>query len=270
MLRLSLPVVERATGVVLYEGPSRINGKPIVVVATDKSDNEKTGDMVQVWILSAQKQPIAANKAGLDESVCGSCKHRHFRSCYVNLGRGPLQVYQTWEADKYPRVKLQHSTSELFRDKYIRLGAYGDPAAVPVEVWDCITKVCAGWTGYTHQWKRRSAKPYRRYCMASCDTIEEARKAMRRRWKPFYVRQEGDPIPDGFFSCPASKEEGKRLTCQECRACKGGTWNRRQGLPTIVAHGSSWKMVYFHAGMKLMRNKEKYVGVFYAGTGRRV
>jgi hypothetical protein len=38
-------------GVVLYEGPSELDGKPIVVVATFNSVNDKTGNMVQTWII---------------------------------------------------------------------------------------------------------------------------------------------------------------------------------------------------------------------------
>lgn len=262
MATLSLPVVEKTSGVILYEGPSFINGKDIVVVATFKTDNEKTGNMVQVWILVADLQPLKANYSGADEAVCGGCKHRHFRSCYVNLAHGPLHIWKAWKAGKYPRVQLQHSTSELFSDRYVRLGAYGDPAAVPVEVLDTITRVCAGWTGYTHQWMKKRFKPYRRFCMASCDTIEEVRKAQRRRWKPFFVRQENEELPKGFFACPASAEEGKRLTCAQCRVCRGGTWNRKMGLPSIIAHGTSWKKAYFNRGMKLMKQKKAFIGKF--------
>jgi hypothetical protein len=271
-VRLSLPVVERVTGVVLYEGPSLINGKPIVVIATGlanrKSENEKTGEMVQVWILASGSNPIAANKSGDDEAVCGNCKHRHFRSCYVNLRNGPYTVYEAYQRGAYKRVGLDHATSELFRDQHVRLGAYGDPAAVPLEVWDTVTRVSAGWTGYTHQWRKRRVRPYKRYCMASCDTLREADKAKWLRWRPFLVRQEGDELPPGYFECPASAEAGKRLTCSECRVCKGGTHRWGKGLPSIVAHGPSWKRVYFNHGMKLMRWKEKYVGVFHNLTIR--
>ena len=259
---LSLPVVERSTGILLWEGKSLLNGKPIVVIATGRSENEKTGGMIQVWILVRNQQPLEAHREGADEAICGSCKHRHFRSCYVNLARGPLQVWQTYEAGKYPKLK-GHAASEYFRDKVVRLGAYGDPAAVPVEVWDTVTRVCRGWTGYTHQWKRCD-KRLRNYCMASADTLEEAYDAMDRGWKPFYVRAEHDPLPKGFFSCPASKEEGTRLTCEQCRACHGGEY-RGQGVPSIILHSSNWKKIYFHRGMKRMRNKEKYVGMAWAG-----
>jgi len=36
----------KLNGVVLYEGPSMLDGEPIVVIATLKSSNIKTGNMV--------------------------------------------------------------------------------------------------------------------------------------------------------------------------------------------------------------------------------
>ncbi len=265
---LALPVIEaRVTGYVIYHGPSLINGEKIVVIATgvsgNKSDNEKTGAVIQCWILHAGLEPLAANHKGLDESVCSSCKHRHFRSCYVNFARGPEQVYQTWKDGKYPVLDMDNPrTPEIFRDKIIRLGAFGDPVAVPVEVWDTITQRCISHLGYTHQWKQKRNNVYKKYCMASCDTLGEVYKAKFRRWRPFYVRQEGEALPPGFFECPASKAAGKRLTCAECKACAGGTHCWGQASPSIVVHGPSWKTVFFKRGMKLLTNKEKYVGVF--------
>ena len=53
---------DNATGFVLYSGKSMIDKQPIVVIATLHSANEKTGDMVQVWILPRQTSPLSALK----------------------------------------------------------------------------------------------------------------------------------------------------------------------------------------------------------------
>ena len=197
---ISLNVVEKVQGAVLYEGPSLFNGEDIVVIATGlkhKTENEKTGDMVQIWILVSGKSPIKAQHSGEDDTICGTCKHRHFRSCYVNLIRGPEHVWQAYQDGKYKRFDMNDiRTAELFRDRHVRLGAYGDPAVVPLDVWKTVTYVCAGWTGYTHQWKRAPIG-LREYCMASCDTIEEAEDAKSRGWRPFLVRQVGEALPPG-------------------------------------------------------------------------
>ena len=77
--------MRRAQGYVLYQGPSRLNGEPIVAIATMRTANVKTGNMVQTWILTAEVSPEQAVKTGADEAVCGSCPHRHFLNggCYV-------------------------------------------------------------------------------------------------------------------------------------------------------------------------------------------
>ena len=41
----------REKGYILYEGPSALDGAPIVVIATMETSNAKTGAMVQTWIL---------------------------------------------------------------------------------------------------------------------------------------------------------------------------------------------------------------------------
>ena len=66
-------------GYILYRGPSAIDGKPIMVIATgfaNKSSNGKTGDMIQTWIIREDIAPNEAIKSGEDESICGQCIHR--------------------------------------------------------------------------------------------------------------------------------------------------------------------------------------------------
>jgi len=72
----------KPNGVIVYEGPSELDGEPIVVIVTGlrKSDNTKTGDMLQLWILLQNKLPCDAAKQGLDSSICGDCKHREWKT----------------------------------------------------------------------------------------------------------------------------------------------------------------------------------------------
>ena len=61
----------RFTGVILYEGPSHIDGAPIVVIAnriTAPSTNDKTGAMVQTFIIRADVNPYRALKTGQDKA----------------------------------------------------------------------------------------------------------------------------------------------------------------------------------------------------------
>ena len=51
---------------ILYEGPSLIDGQPIVAIATYSDKNTKTGLMVQTYILCQNIDPRDANKNGQD------------------------------------------------------------------------------------------------------------------------------------------------------------------------------------------------------------
>lgn len=260
-MTIALPQILTPIGVTLYDGPSLIDGKRIVAVATgikEKSANRKTGKMIQVWIIRTDQHPNEALKNGDDESVCGSCKHRHFRSCYVNIAHGPAHVWKAWSLGKY--AEYSDDCLSYFSGKYIRFGAYGDPAAVPTEVWARLSMVAAGTTGYTHRWKKCDPE-LKNYCMASTELESEAIEAKSRGWKTFYVRTPGTELPAGYFECPASKASGQRLTCQECMACSGGEGREGQGMPSIEAHGPNWKLTYFQRGIKALRQKKKYVGI---------
>ena len=60
---------KKPNGFILGHGRSLIDGMPIVVVATIKSRNTKTGDMVQTWILRQDMLPTDAVKTGADWSI---------------------------------------------------------------------------------------------------------------------------------------------------------------------------------------------------------
>jgi hypothetical protein len=97
-----------AGGLVLWEGPSRFDGSPIAAIATFRTDNRKTGPMIQTWIIgTGNESPYQAVRSGADAAVCGSCPLRgsagKARSCYVNvLKGGPHSVYRQYRAGLYP------------------------------------------------------------------------------------------------------------------------------------------------------------------------
>ena len=67
----------KPNGVIVYEGPSELDGEPIVVIITGlkRTTNRKTGTMLSSWILLQNIQPYDAANQGLDISICGNCKH---------------------------------------------------------------------------------------------------------------------------------------------------------------------------------------------------
>ena len=235
----------------VWSGISRIdNATPIIVLATyvprigtksAGSKNAKTGEMIQTYILNADSSPIESITTGNDQSICGTCPQRGKASggsgaCYVNVGQGPTS---TWKA--HNRNGSVPFDVERFRGKKVRFGAYGDPAAVPFEVWKSIADVAESVTGYTHQW--RTADPrFSQICMASADSVSEALEAKHTHgYRNFIVRPAGSAKPSGAIVCPASAEAGKKITCSDCLMCGGTSSNQTRDI-TIIAHGTSARM----------------------------
>ena len=124
----------------IWRGKSELDGEPIVLLASgfdSTSANDKTGDMIQTWILHADVEPHVAVKTGQDGSVCGDCVLRgdgsgKDRPCYVTVFRAPLAVWRSWNDGNVERRSPEQVASILARDdRDFRLGSYGDPAAVP-------------------------------------------------------------------------------------------------------------------------------------------
>ena len=125
--------MSKSNGVVLWEGVSKLDGKsPLVCIATFKTSNEKTGSMVQTWIIRSDINPVEASKQSIDDATCGSCIHRHSLdgSCYVNIGQAPNAVYKAYKRGSYPHVNDDDKHIKRLKGRAIRFGAYGDPAAI--------------------------------------------------------------------------------------------------------------------------------------------
>jgi hypothetical protein len=139
----------RYNTVEVWTGPSRIEGSPLVVLVTGLrgSSNSKTGNMVQSYILRSDMDPLEALRTGADVAQCGGCDLRaksydgetwNGRVCYVRVDTAPLGIYRARDRGNVPRVTLSE-LSELTRDRPVRLGTYGDPASVPLAIWDAYT-----------------------------------------------------------------------------------------------------------------------------------
>jgi hypothetical protein len=207
----------------LWTGSSVLDGSPLFVAATDGSHNRKTGPMVQVWILRADVHPLQAVRTGQDAAICGDCALRgvnggHGRSCYVPVQHAPAAVYRSYHDGRYEDVR---GFGDLFAGEIVRIGAYGDPAAVPFTWWsNRLEGWATAWTAYTHQWRRCDPR-FRRLCMASVETAGDAEEAQAAGWRTFRVRSPLSPLQPGEITCPASDEAGHRTTCARCRLCDG-------------------------------------------------
>lgn len=232
---------KKPSGYIIYRGASLLDGKPIVVVAiTKKSKNSKTGNMVQTYIMADNgKSPVDSARLLEDVSVCGDCKHRRGMggSCYVNLGQGARSVMDGVMRGIYP-LSDGYNVGTAVLGRKVRLGTYGDPAAVPAYVWENLLQLASGHTGYTHQWASGKADHVKQWCMASADTIQEMKLAKADGWRTFRVRPADGKLEFGHeLVCPASAEANKRLTCATCMACSGGIDSKKASV-AIIVHGS--------------------------------
>lgn len=236
--QVTLKTPKAPKGFILYQGPSKLDGAPIVVIATLETSNRKTGNMVQTWILRSDMTPVEASKQGLDESVCGGCPHRWSLggACYVNIGQAPGAIYKAFIAGKYPTYQSKRHQQYL-EGREIRFGAYGDPAAAPVNVWRVLSQLAAATTGYTHQAGHPNFDPaILDYCMVSADTPKQALKIQGKELRTFRVKTAEAPALPAEIECLS---DSKGLTCQECQLCSSST---DQGPSIYInAHGSRVK-----------------------------
>ncbi len=220
-------------GFILHEDAHR------VIIATGfstPSDNRKTGDMVQIWILVRACDPVHAIREGLDRLICGNCRHRGDgtggeRSCYVNVGQAPLGIWRAWKAGSY----LPLPSVSVFEGRKVRFGAYGDPTWIPLSLALAIAGVASGHTGYTHQWRKPSLQGWRSILMASVDTTAELVIARSMGWSTFRVTPDLDH--HSFETLCASERNG--TPCSVCLGCPGA----RNGIRSVFipAHGTGRK-----------------------------
>lgn len=250
----------KINGYVVYHGPSLIDGQPIIAIATGLakgSGNEKTGEMVQTWILREDISPTQALDTGDDASICGNCPHRGTivngknkdRSCYVAVWQAPRSVWEAHtERNIYPTATLDEM-GDIFAGRSIRLGSYGDPAAVPQYVWDAMLSKSSGHTGYTHQWNTKGADGKRKFLglasivMASADSHQESVLATSLGFRVFRVTGADSRLDKATNEvvCPASKEMDYKTNCQSCKAC-GGTSAKAKVNIVITVHGAASKI----------------------------
>ena len=234
-----------------------IDGSPIVVIAIIQSNNGKTGNMLQTYVLRADIDPLTASKTGADFAICGNCIHRGKptldpkkkqaveRSCYVTLHHGPLQVFKAFKRGIYPMATPQE-IKRLGEGRMVRLGTYGDPSAVPAEVFETLLSGSIGHTGYSHQSGTKGLKVNYNQVMVSADSRKSAQGYHLNKIRTFRVipvatweAQGKESLLNSEILCPASKEMDYRTTCDKCKLCAGGTVGKSIA---IVSHGTSRNM----------------------------
>ena len=207
--------------------------------------------MIQTWILLRDIDPREANKSGADYGICGDCPHRGKattaldkvlaaeRTCYVILFQAPLNVWKTYHRGNYDRAIDSEAIASVGTGRKVRLGSYGDPAAVPAYVWDALLSKSIGRTGYSHQSGLANADFVADIMMVSADNLEMAQGAWANGHRTFRVIDDMDDMDKNEVLCPASKEAGQRTTCENCGLCAGSSIKAKS--IAIVAHGNGAK-----------------------------
>jgi len=144
-------------------------------------------------------------------------------ACYVRLTDAPLTVWRAFKRGNYAAAPLPTGIP-------LRLGSYGDPCAVPLEVWRQALQGRKH-TGYTHQWETSAhAEAYRAILMASCDDASDAARAQAAGWRTFTV----GAAPVRSVECLA---DARGMTCASCGICDGTRGNARRASVWIAPHG---------------------------------
>lgn len=216
----------------------------LVAIATSKSSNRKTGKGVQIWILPREVSPHISRETGHDRTLqCKGCPLASYQGCYV-ASHTLQSVWNAYRRGAYGYATIGTAAFErLFRGKYVRYGAYGNPSMLPLPLVREIADLARRHTGYFHDWHLMPAKraqSYGQYFMASTEPGNRDR-AKSLGLRTFTTRPTGadSATPgDGEILCPAVHPDPKRrLTCAQCGLCNGNA--RGRVLPDVVipVHG---------------------------------
>jgi len=232
--------------IVLWSGPSALDGTPIMLIAhrvAAPSENGKTGDMLQVSIMRVDRAPVDAWRDGADGAVCpDGCEHRSIPrggkgSCYVNKAR----LSGAWRAARRAldagRVGWTPGT---FAGARIRAGMEGDPAAAPLAVWTALLSEARGHTGYTAAWRTLPIE-WSGLFMASVASPADYLRARSKGWRPFGASA-STALDRGFEAAGATGCEADRdvnaLQCVACVACNGAARNGQRAGRYVKLHGA--------------------------------
>ena len=163
------------TGRMLYTWILRQDRAP-EVAAYDGSDDAICGDckfrtqLVEKQFEQREHDP----KLPMPQPKWAQMWEPSTRTCYVRLSPAegadealpPSEVWRAWKAgewdDPWGKGLGQWSLAGLDPDTWnyigplpVRIGSYGDPAAVPTRVWAELLRYVTHWTGYSHFWKPR-------------------------------------------------------------------------------------------------------------------
>jgi len=279
---------------IIYDGPSVIDGSPIVAILTglaNASRNAGTGDMIQLYILRADMMPEAARHTGADAAICGACPMRGRvvsldeardiaatlpagqraqltkriktahdkgqdtinieRPCYVIVSQAPTIIYKAYQRGLYSAATPDEA-AQYVRGRALRIGAYGDSAALPFGVVEPLADAADTVTNYTHSgcYDMTRAKQLAQFTMLSADNLRQAERYRKSGARTFRVSSDWElvdgvrrvnDISDGESQCP--KTISKKVSCIDCGLCDG----LNRGIKNSIAAPSHGNGAAYHA-----------------------
>lgn len=251
--------IRKFSAIKLWEGPSPFDGKKIMVVlgnyATDNANKKIGEEMCQIWVLPVGEwddkldRPFPLPREayeGKKPTVCGSCSHLG-KGCYVMWWR----LRGLWESarDQKPLVERRGGVrllDQLMDGQYLRLGAAGDPLAMPFWLAKMMVDSARFHTSYTHAWYNfeiPNLEGWKSISMASVDSEKEYQAAKTLGWRTFRTikapKVEGVAelkLLDREIECP-SDSHGR--TCAQCKLCNGNKRSNKIKDIAIKVHGSN-------------------------------
>ena len=150
----------------------------------------------------------------------------------MEVARAVACIGRAYKRGLYPTLPVKRY-GEVFKDRKVRFGAYGNPSHLPLAKVKLIANLSDGWTGYFHDWQsmpRAKAEAYGRFFMASTETEESRCKAENKGLRYFHVSPEQ---PANTIEC-LNVTHG--IDCLDCLMCNGN----QTGAKSIVIppHGA--------------------------------
>ena len=175
----------------------------------------------------------------LANANCMDCPFRDYGKCYTQKffqTRGFVMQLKSILRNNEIREIPKATPKDLVKwckSNYVRFGTYGEPTKIPLNWVVKMASASYNFTGYTHQW--RKAKGYEKYFMASTHSKLETKLASEFGYRSFMTTNDLSFKDKDFIRCPASKEVGRKMSCEDCGLCKGVSHSSKRNI-VIVEH----------------------------------
>ena len=220
----------------------------VFVIRKGKTSNDKISDgseLIQTYTFSVEQWLLASTSKGfgmkaffaLDGSNCLDCPfsgNQGEGGCYTHKYQQYVGFVSMLRSIKAMDLTILSNDKvdeiiEMCKGSYVRFGTYGEPSLLPLELVRNIADVAKSWTGYTHQWEKQWAQPFKDYFMAS---RHESNKA--EGWRSFQALTIHNHRSSNTVGCPASKEGGYKSNCATCGLCSGLLGKGKKDVKIII------------------------------------